>query len=233
MVPRILKSFSEKSNDFAIEGRLIKGSSRPAASSYPKLNNAISSVACLRKRLAEEGISERASDFIVSSKKEDTLSTYSSAWIKWVSWCVEQNIDPVRCNVNWILDFHAFFFEPGYEYRTICTHRSAISALHNNIEGRPVGEHTQVSSLITGMFNNRPPQPKHNFIWDVQLLLDYLKKELPNNSNLSDKLLTFKAAMLLALTSASRIRSLHILDTRFMVKTKNFAKVCFQISQTT
>ena len=100
--------------------------------------------------------------------------------------------------------------------------------MHNNIEGRPVGEHPQVSSLITGVFNNRPPQPKYNFIWDVQLVLDYLKKELPNNSDLSDKLLTFKVTMLLALMPASRVRGLHILDTRFMVKTsqKYVSKLC-------
>ena len=61
-----------------------------------------------------------------------------------------------------------------------------MSALHNNIEGRPVEEHPQVSSLITGVFNNRPPQPKYNFICDVQLVMDYLKKELPNNNDLSD-----------------------------------------------
>ena len=52
-----------------------------------------------------------------------------------------------------------------------------------------------------------------------QLVLDYLQKELPNNNDLSDKLLTFKVAMLLALKSASRARGLHILDTRFIVKT--------------
>ena len=69
------------------------------------------------------------------------------------------------------------------------------------------------SSLITGVFNNRPPQTKYKFIWDVQLVLDYLKKEFPNNNDLSDKLLTFKVAMLLAFTSASRVRGLHILDT--------------------
>ena len=78
----------------------------------------------------------------------------------------------------------------------MCTYRSAISALHNSIEGRPVGEHRQISCLITVAFNNRPPQPKHNFIWDIQLVLDNLKKELQNNSDLSDKLLTFKVAML-------------------------------------
>ena len=132
---------------------------------------------CLRKRLAEEGISERASDIIVSSRREGTLSIYSSDWNKCVSWCVEQDVDPVRRNVNWILDFLAFMFESGYEYRTICKHRSAISALHNNIEGRPVGEHPQVNSLITGASNNQPPRPKYNFIWYIQLLLDYLKKE--------------------------------------------------------
>ena len=96
---------------------------------------------CLGKRLAEEGISKRASDLIVSSRREGTLSTYSSAWNKWVSWCVEQNVDPVQCNVSCILDFLALLFESGCECRTICTHRSAISALHNNIEVRRVEEH--------------------------------------------------------------------------------------------
>ena len=96
---------------------------------------------------------------------------------------------------------------------------SASLALHNNIEGRPVGEHRQVSSLITGVFNNRLPAPKHNFIWDVQLKLDYLKKITSKHSDLSDKRLTFKVAVLLTLTSASRVRGFHVSDTRFMVKT--------------
>ena len=170
---------------------------------------------CLWKRLAGEGKSKRASDLIVSSRREDTLSTHSSAWNKWVSWCVKQNVDPVQCNVNWILDFLAYLFESGYEYRAVCTYRLAILAFHNNIEGRPVGEHPRVSSLITGVFNNQPPQPKYNswcwFVWK--------RNFQPNNNDLSDKLLTFKVAMLLALTSASRVRGLHIFDPRFLVKT--------------
>ena len=173
---------------------------------------------CLRKRLAEEGISEKASDIIVSSRREGTLSTYSLDWNKCVSWCIEQDVDPVRCNVNWILDFLAFMFESGYEYRTICIHRSVISALHSNIEGRPVGEHPQVSSLITGVFNNRPPSPKYSFIWDVQLVLDYLKKELPNNSDLSEKLLTFKVNVNGFAVSIQSNRSSYF-SYLFMVKT--------------
>ena len=157
LVPRPPTSFSEKSNHFAIKVLLTKGSSKPISSSCPKLNNPISSEVCLRKSFAEEGISERASDLIVSSRREGTLSSYSSTWNKWVSWCVEQDVDPVQCNVNWVLVFLAFKFESGYEYRKIGKHRSA---LHNNIEARPVGEHPQVNSLITEASNNRPPQPK-------------------------------------------------------------------------
>ena len=56
LVPRYLTSFSKKLNHFVIKGRLTKGSSKPTASSYPKSNNATSSVYCLRKSLAEEGV---------------------------------------------------------------------------------------------------------------------------------------------------------------------------------
>ena len=79
------------------------------ASSYPKLNNAISNLACLLKRLVDEGMSGRASNLNILSKREVTRCTYSSGWNKWVNWCAELNRDLVRCDVNWILDFVAFF----------------------------------------------------------------------------------------------------------------------------
>ena len=55
------------------------------------------------------------------------------------------------------------------EYRTICIHWSAIPALHNNLEGRPVEQHPQVSSLITGLFNNRPPLSRYNIYLTIYL----------------------------------------------------------------
>ena len=82
LVPRTLTSFSEKSNHFAIKGGLTKGFSKPTTSSYPKWNLVISNAGCLKKCLPEEGISERALDLIISSRREGTLSTYSWAWNK-------------------------------------------------------------------------------------------------------------------------------------------------------
>ena len=179
-------------------------------------NVSLGSLDSFRRNLATQGISEKAADLIVSSRRDGTNSTYSSAWNKWTSWCSEKQIDPFRCLIKYILNYLAGMFEAKYEYSTICFHRSAISAFHDKVEGLSVGDHPQVSALIAGVFNKRPPQPRYCFIWDVQKVIDYIKSNLAANSELTDKLLTLKLTMLLALTSASRVLGLQHLDTNFM-----------------
>ena len=184
LVPKTPTYFSEKPNHFTPTRELAKGSSEPTTSSYPKSSNAISSVGCLRKRLAEKRISENISDLIISSRRGDTCSTYSSAWNKWVNnCCVEQNVVPVRCDVKWTWSFLPFLSQDVNMEQYVHIGQQFQLCINNN-EGRHVGEHPQVNSLITGAFNNRSPQPKYTFIWDDHLVLEYLKKELPNNSDL-------------------------------------------------
>ena len=57
----------------------------------------------------------------------------------------------------------------------VCSHRSATLAFYIVIEEKNIGEHLPVSSLIAGSFNQRLPQPRYTFIWDIQLVIDYLK----------------------------------------------------------
>ena len=83
---------------------------------------------------------------------------------KWVSWCSEKQINPVTCSINFVFNFLGNLFENKYEYSTINSHRSAISAYHNLVEGKPVGQHISVCNLITGVFNKNPPKPKYTFI---------------------------------------------------------------------
>jgi len=64
-----------------------------------------------RSNLLAEGISARASDFIVKSIRRGTVSNYELSWGKWVRWCGEQQVDPYGCNVNFVLDFLAFLYE--------------------------------------------------------------------------------------------------------------------------
>ena len=97
-------------------------------------------------------------------------------------------------------------FEQGHQYRSVRSHRSAISAFHEGINGNSIGKNPQVSSPITGIFNQRPPQPRYACIWDVQLVLDYLKKYFLDTEKLTDRQLTLKVTILLALTSASHVK---------------------------
>ena len=115
--------------------------------------------------------------------------------------------------LKWVLDFFAELLEQGYQYRSVCSHRSAISAFHQGIDGKCISENPQVSSLIRGIFNQKPPQLRYTCIWNVQLVLDYLKKDLPDNKKLTDRQITLKVAILLGLSSASCAGGLHNLYT--------------------
>ena len=111
------------------------------------------------------------------------------------------------------------WFEKGLAYRAINVHRSAMSAYHKPLHGSPIGRSLLVCSLLRGVFNLRPPQPRYLFIWDAEKVLCYLKS-LPAHKNLSDKELTLKLTMMLALTATSRFSEISYLNISFKVKTE-------------
>ena len=102
----------------------------------------------------------------------------------------------------------------------VCSHRSAISEFHEGVDVKSISENLQVTSTITGILNQRPPQPKYTCIWDVQLVLDYLKKHFPDNKKFIYRQLTLKVTILLALNSAPRAGGLHNLGITFMARTE-------------
>ena len=120
-------------------------------------------------------------------------------------------------------------FHSGLEWSTIAGYRSSISAFHDPIEGFSVGKHPRVCSLLKEIFNKRPPIPRYTFIWDVQKVLTYLST-LGMPEHLSDKMLTLKTTMLIALTSSNRAHEICSLNIDFLVKhpkhyTFHFSKV--------
>ena len=168
-----------------------------------------------RQKLQETGISETAATLITNSRRSGSLSGYESAWRKWSSWCSSRQVDPFHCDLTFILNFLADSYKEGLAYNTINVYRSTISAYHDPIEGRPVGTHPNVCKLLAGVFNNRPPQPRYTFVWDVETVLVYLNS-LGSNENLSLKILSYKLVMLLALTSASRTSAIQFLSKTYM-----------------
>ena len=73
-------------------------------------------------------------------------------------------------------------------------------------------KHPRICSLVSGVLNLRPPKPRYMFVWDVKKVLDFLKEKFGDNDQLSNKELTLKVTILLALATSSRISALNIFD---------------------
>ena len=113
-----------------------------------------------------------------------------------------------------VVNFLADLFKQGYQYRSLNAYRSAISSVHDRVEGVAVGQHPLVSRLLKGVFNLRPPQPRYTSTWDVSQVLAYLEG-LGENSALPLQMITLKLVMLMALTRPTRAADLQQLDLRF------------------
>jgi len=208
---------NSKSNFITSESTTPYEPSRPNSSISSETTTKISGLDHIRESLSTTGLSKGAVELISGSRREGTISNYESAWRKFCCWCSEQKIDPFRCDLTFVLNYLAVLFNQNYEYNTINLHRSAISAYHDEVDCLSVGKHPKVVSLMTGVFNKRPPKPKYTFIWDVEVVLKYISN-LKCNEQLSLKELTHKLTMLLALTAASRSSEIYLLNINFMIR---------------
>ena len=120
-------------------------------------------------------------------------------------------------------------FEEGLEYNTIGVHRSAIPAYHEKVDDIPVGQHPLVTSLMAGIFNSRPPQPRYIFVWNVQVVLNFIKKDWGISNSLTDQEFTYKLCMLFSLTTASRVSGLQYVDIMYITTGDN--KVTFYFAK--
>ena len=174
-------------------------------------------VANLCQRLQAEGLSPPAIQLVLASWRPSTEASYSSAWRAWVCWCATRNIDPFSPSVAAVLDYLADLYASGRQYRTINTHRSALSATLPPIADRPAGQHPLVCRLLRGIANLRPPIPRYALTWDVGQVLNHLRSfPLADSQTLPILLLSRKLTVLLALASGKRCSDLHALDVRFM-----------------
>ena len=171
-------------------------------------------------------ISSNAVKLISHSRRPGSIASYESAWNNWISWCVREKIDPFCAPLSKIVNFLSALFDEGLQYLAVKAHRSAISACHNFLNGEPIGKHPKICALLTGIFNERPPKPRYTFIWDVNVVLTYMKN-MSVNFQLSGKNLTCELAVLLALSSALRRSFIQHLNINFMAKTKSCNKFYF------
>ena len=108
------------------------------------------------------------------------------------------------------MDFLYHQYENGLSYSGINTARSALSTVIFLPDGGSFGNHPLVSRFLKGVYESRPSLPRYKDIWDVSVVLNYLKTLPPTEeSNLKD--ITVKTVMLVALLSGQRCQTVHAL----------------------
>ena len=124
---------------------------------------------------------------------------------------------PFSGPVSEVANFLAELHREGYQSSSLNVFRSAVSSVHEKVDGVEIGKHPTITRLLKGAFHERPPLPRYVSTWDVNIVLQYLKGLGPS-SDLSLKQLTYKLVMLLALTRPSRsadLSSLSLARRRF------------------
>ena len=140
-----------------------------------------------------------------------TTSSYNSAWKKWSSWCIRREVDPFPAAVAQVLEFLTYLFYEGFQYRTINVHRSAISSVLPHVNNLPVGQHHLVKLLMKGILRGKPPLPRYQETWDVDVVLKYFDS-LPKTRIFCPK----NWQMLLAIPAPKRVSEIARLDKHFM-----------------
>ena len=120
-----------------------------------------SRMAYLRQRFQDKEISEEGTELLLASWRQKSSKSYDSLFRKWVDWCNQQHSDPVSGPISEVVNFLAHMFKEGYQYRSLNAYRSAISSVHEKVDGYEVGQHPLVSRLLKGVFNQRPPKPRY------------------------------------------------------------------------
>ena len=134
-----------------------------------------------------------------------------------MSFCSLKQEDPICYNETVVIEFLTALFEQKLCYSAINTARCTLSTFLVNDFGITIGASSIVKRFMKGTFELRPPMVRYKFIWDINIVLEFLENYYPD-VELPLDLLTYKLVMLLALSTKQRIQTLqavNINDVKF------------------
>ncbi len=157
--------------------------------------------------LKEQGLSDEAAEIIYQSWRHGTTKQYRPYLRQWERYCRKRNSHSVSIHVTTGINFLQELYQKGLSHSAINTARSALSSVIQPTNSVSFGSHPLVTRYLKGVFNTRPSFPRYKQVWDVTIVLKFLKSLDPLDS-LSLKDLTLKTTMLLALLSGQRCQTL-------------------------
>lgn len=224
-LPKLVRQIAEttcgSSTDYHTQGNTPNTPRVPETSLTEEKVESVS-VSFMRRLYKNKGFSERATNIVLQSWRQASQKQYDAHIRKWLLFCTKRQADTICPTISMAVEFLTTLYDEGLSYSYISYINSARCALSATLDStdsahQTFGEHPDVKRFRKGVFQSRPPLPRYSKPWDVNLVLQYIST-IGNSQELSLKDLTLKLFMLVALTTAQRGQSLHLLDTLNMVQ---------------
>lgn len=207
LVSKTTRNVNRKSYSTSSNSRLTATSSQQSIAPLKQKETVSFRMSCVRSKLKSKGLSKKSIKYIANSWRPSTNKKYDFIWNKWVIWCNQRKVNPMRPSCDQIINYLSGLAENDFSYYTINAHKAAIVqtlAVCNNFS---FAEDPMIIRFMRGVFIAKRPKPKYTMTWDVGKVLDYLKSLYPLE-NLDIKTLTLKTVSLIALTTAQRVQTL-------------------------
>ena len=144
---------------------------------------------------------------------------YDSLLRGWQGFCPARKIHPLSPTILDVIAYLTSMYDRGLQYTTIASAKSVLSGMLHIPGVISISSHPLIIRLLKGIFHVRPPKPRYEFIWDTELVLNFLKNLNPSAVTL--KLLTLKKVTLLTLLSGQRVSTIHQFQLSQMQRTPN------------
>ncbi len=159
-------------------------------------------------RAVIDGLPAEVQETIARARAPANRKLYSSKWGVFESWCLTHAIDPVNCPVGPVLEFFQERLTAGAAATTLRVYVAAIAA-QRELDEIPLGRHRMVSAFMRGARRLRPVRPTAVPSWYLSVVLEGLvTAPFEPLESASDRILTLKVVLLLALTSLKRVGDL-------------------------
>ena len=144
---------------------------------------------------------------MLNARSENTYAQYNTYLNRWQKFCFQEGISALQPPIAPVLNFlQSCRQEYHLGYSAVNTARSALSMVVS-CDGQQLTQNEDLITYMKGVKNESPHLPKYSYVWDANLLLDYLDGLGPAQ-NLPLKQLTMKLAALLLVSSGQRVQTL-------------------------
>lgn len=145
-------------------------------------------------------------DILTKSRAPSTIKTYRLKWRIFCCWCEDNNIHPLEAPPEQVLPYLLSLAKSGLTFSSIKAHLAALSRFRRNSISPSLCASSLIKSFMKGLFREFAPVKLPPPEWELNIILMQLMKHPFEPIHKAElKFLTWKVALLLALTSVRRV----------------------------